>query len=438
MRTQRYRPERRSGDQRTEFQRDRDRILYCSAFRRLAGVTQVVGASEGHPFHNRLTHSMKVAQVARRLAEYRLEEQPRLCAEFAVNAEVAEAAGLAHDLGHPPFGHVGEQEIRRCVRDVLGGQVDGFEGNAQSFRVITKLAVHRSGHDGLNLTRATLNAILKYPWLYDSGDRRKATKWNAYRSEEDVFHFARAGFPVDQRSAEAELMDWADDITYSVHDLEDFYRAGLLPLGRLCRNDAELSGICALAADRIEARAGRTPLQLARDACARVLDYVHEDLHVEYNGSRQQRGALRWFTSFLVGSYVRALTLREQNDQNLCCVEVAAPIREEVEVLKTLMRHYVFAHPTLAAQQEGQRRVVSDLFEILYEAACRRRNRDLIPQSARDLLERAEGDEECDPSLARVRVVIDVIVSMTEEEAYRIHQRLTGSEAGRIRDPIVI
>lgn len=153
-----------SDDQRERFARDRDRVLYCSAFRRLAGVTQVVGAAESHVFHNRLTHSMKAAQVGRRLAERFLKENELQREGLVVDPEVVEAAALAHDLGHPPFGHAAETELDDLLiadrpptgGDKWRGKVDGFEGNAQTFRILTKLACHRAEYLGLDLTRATL------------------------------------------------------------------------------------------------------------------------------------------------------------------------------------------------------------------------------------------------------------------------------------------
>ena len=233
-----------SGDPRTPFQRDRDRVLYSPEFRRLSGVTQVASAGEGDFFHNRLTHSLKVAQVGRRLAERLRETYPRevLCAWGGLNPDVVETAGLAHDLGHPPFGHHGEEVICKSVEK--NKDKNGFEGNAQSFRIVTRLAAHMDNDrdldddpdadddSGLNLTRATLNAILKYPWLREKFGKRKQ-KWGAYRADKDRFMWVRSGRPDKSPDLEAELMDWADDVTYAVHDLDDFYRAGLIPIHRL-------------------------------------------------------------------------------------------------------------------------------------------------------------------------------------------------------------
>ncbi len=208
-------------DQRLEPQRDRDRVLYSSAFRRLAGVTQVVAADEGDFYHNRLTHTIKVAQVARRVAEHLVNTAH---AGAFIDPDVCEAAALAHDLGHPPFGHVGEMTLDECV--VGQGLADGFEGNAQSFRIVTRLALRRPDFPGLNLTRATLAAILKYPWLRQErgSDQKRHAKYGAYSTEADVLAWARELAPSGslQRGVEAEIMDWADDVTYAVHDIEDF------------------------------------------------------------------------------------------------------------------------------------------------------------------------------------------------------------------------
>lgn len=238
-----------SNDFRNPFQRDRDRVLYSPEFRRLSGVTQVVSASEGDFFHNRLTHSLKVAQVGRRLAERLLKETLSEWIEAwgGLDPDVVETAGLAHDLGHPPFGHDGEEVIRDAVDNQE--QADGFEGNAQSFRIVTRLAAHtdnypdidENDHDialGLNLTRATLNAILKYPRLRgEDGCHNKG--WGVYYTDKERFKWARGDLSGTHRVLEAELMDWADDVTYAVHDLEDFYRIGLIPIHLLRRRSIE-------------------------------------------------------------------------------------------------------------------------------------------------------------------------------------------------------
>jgi predicted deoxyguanosinetriphosphate triphosphohydrolase len=166
MRSDRCHTEDEPDHPRDPWQRDRDRILYSDALQRLANVTQVASPGEGIVFHNRLTHTHEVAQIARRLAEKLRTEQPQLAARCDLNPDVVEAAALAHDLGHPPFGHIAEEELDRLAS--ANGAPEGFEGNAQSFRIIVRTEPHRIGYRGLDLTRATLNAVLKYPWQRDT------------------------------------------------------------------------------------------------------------------------------------------------------------------------------------------------------------------------------------------------------------------------------
>lgn len=142
------------GDSRSEFRRDRDRILYSSAFKRLSDVTQVVAADNAHVFHNRLTHSLQVAQVGQSIAEELIRSQPTVAGEY-VDVDVVQAACLAHDLGHPPFGHTAEEELKKLAK---GARLrDRFEGNAQSFRIVPKLAFRSPEHSGLDLTRRCIS-----------------------------------------------------------------------------------------------------------------------------------------------------------------------------------------------------------------------------------------------------------------------------------------
>ena len=210
-RLQHERAKTRATDSRTPFQRDRDRLLYCSALRRLSEITQVVSPGSEYVLHNRLTHSLQVSQVGRRLAERLLRDDVFRDAAI-VDPDVVEAACLAHDLGHPPFGHLAEKELNKYAKDF-----GGFEGNAQTFRILTRLSFRETAYPGLNLTRASLAATLKYPWKQNQNPS-KLDKWGAYESESREFSFANELCPpaAFARTIEAELMDWADDIAYSV------------------------------------------------------------------------------------------------------------------------------------------------------------------------------------------------------------------------------
>ena len=460
-----FHPNDRRPDQRAPEERDRDRILYTSAFRRLAGVTQVVGSEEGHIFHNRLTHSLKVAQIGRRLAEKMLREQPDEAAELGgISPEVVEAASLAHDLGNPPFGHIAERELDRLVVD-FGELTDGFEGNAQSYRIVTKLSIRHPNMPGLNLTRATLNAILKYPWLRGTRGRQRR-KWGAYHTELDEFEWTRKSFANDQRkTVEAELMDWADDITYAVHDLEDFYRAGLIPLDRL-RKDTEQFVTKWENAGRLDAAVGelasssnevarflrgtfqrwrgedRRQTTQARDDIVRAFVSLIGFIPIDepYEGTRRQRANLKSFASSLIGRYVYAISLNVPGKKAERRVTIKERAELEVEMLKELTWHYVIDSHSLAQQQHGQRKIVSELFEIFLDAARGRRYR-IFPVNTS---ERLAGLDEAWRGSADgkneqiVRIVVDLIAGMTEKQIVKMYHRLTGTSFGSVLDTILV
>jgi dGTPase len=189
-----------------------------------------VGSHETELFHNRLTHTLEVAQIARRLAERLTADDPDFAEQ--VNPDIVETAALAHDLGHPPFGHIAEDELDRLVtgQDIPAG----FEGNPQSFRIVTSLAHRSDSHHGLDLTRASLQALSKYPWPRSTSGYHHR-KYGTFDADEDYFDWTRRGLPGDLReeqTPEATIMDWADDVAYALHDVDDFFRVGLIPLDR--------------------------------------------------------------------------------------------------------------------------------------------------------------------------------------------------------------
>lgn len=416
-------------DQRTRFQRDRDRILYTTALRRLAGVTQVAAAGEAYVFHNRLTHTLEVAQIARRIAE-RLAAEERDAAEAlgGIDPDVCEAAALAHDLGHPPFGHIAEEILNEVM---VGEHIrDGFEGNAQSFRIVTALAV-RNEHPGLNLTAATLNAILKYPTLQtESGD--PVIKWGAYRTETADFEFARSLGPALKTSAEAEIMDLGDDIGYAIHDVEDFFRAGLIPLDRLAQNDGDNDEVEAffLSCKRRWARlGGRRPKYRdgeLRAAFRRIIATI--PIREPFVADRRQRAKLRQTTAYLIRDYVTNASLKPSRDRDGQCVLIGKPRRMEITMLKELTWTYVIDNPALATQQRGQRHIVRELFAIFAEALSKERYA-LFPASARERIEEASGNHE-----AKLRVICDLIAGLTEREAIDLYRRLVGVDFGSVLD----
>jgi dGTPase len=424
--------ESKPNDYREPAQRDYDRILYSSALRRLGGVTQVVASHEGHVFHNRLTHTMRVAQIGRRLAQRFLKKSPGETQEVGgINPDVVEAAALAHDLGHPPFGHIAEEELRDCV--VKQNVLDGFEGNAQSFRIVTQLAL-RSKEPGLNLTRATLNALLKYPWTRQS-DGYEKEKYGLYHSEIEYFDYARKLQPPGdkRKSAEAEIMDWADDVTYAVHDAEDFYRARLIPLDRLASldDDSERQRFFDGMYKRPELAKQMGPKSRAdlEEAFKKVITAF--PISEPYTGSREHRSRLRDFSSNLIGLFVNAIELNVPANQAQSFVEISTLQSSQVRILKALTWFYVIYNPALATQQFGQRRMIRKLFEIFGNAAvaAKEEERNIIPFAFRDEISDSKGN-----SAALTRVVTDMISGMTEQGLIKLYRRLTGIDMGSILD----
>jgi dGTPase len=437
-REDRFHPEQHGADQRGPFERDRDRILYCTAFRRLAGVTQVVGVAEGHRFHNRLTHTLKVAQIARRLTEHLCKQQPELCQALSIHPEVVEAVALAHDIGHPPFGHVGEEELCRMVDDLWEGpERSGFEGNAQSFRIINKLSLRHTAHLGLNLTRATLGALLKYPWFRSQDETSwKHKKWSAYETEAEELTFARKYYDGEQKSAEAEIMDWADDIAYAVYDLEDFWRVGIIPLGTIIRSDKNLEkflkGTTPLWWDG-EGAPTQQDFEQWEERMQQLLEHVPLEMHEPYTATHAQRAATRNWASKMVGRYVRLeapITLHEPTTEDPRFVRIEPRAQQEITFLKALTRHYVFEDPALAAQQRGHRLVVRHLFTELFEIVSSGET-GAIPSRWRDDLKTAHDHND------KVRLVADMVAGMTEQEAMDMYRRLYGIDAGSVLDPII-
>ncbi|MFT2213058.1 deoxyguanosinetriphosphate triphosphohydrolase family protein [Rhizobium giardinii] len=409
-------------DQRTHFARDRDRILYSTAFHRLAGVTQVVRAGDQEVFHTRQQHTLKVAQVGRRLAERCIVDHPRVAARLGVHPEVVEAACLAHDLGHPPFGHVGEYLLDELT--VQNGDPDGFEGNAQTFRILTRLGIRFQECVGLDLTRATLAACLKYPWLRDATDPNKSKKWCAYKADRPAFDFAREFHPHDFKTAEASLMDWADDIAYSVHDLEDFHRAGAINWMEVFTSH---DTIVKAAVDRWHG-APQNAQRLLSDAFSRLHDLflgTYDTLFFEtYVGTKDQRFQLRNLTSTLIGRYINAASLVARPDP----VSIRKKELSEVLILKQIFRSYIIESPTLKAQQYGQKNILKGLYEVIYSESGKGFP-SFLPPKLRYFWEMSEDSQP--------RFAADCIASLTEREAVGMHGRLFGTSDSSVLDPIV-
>lgn len=391
---------------RSPFDRDRARILHSAGLRRLGTKTQVLGPATDDFVRTRLTHSLEVAQVGRGLA-----------LELGCNPDVVDAACLAHDLGHPPFGHNGERALDEAASDI-----GGFEGNAQTFRLVARLeakVLNDAGEPGgLNLTRATLDAITKYPWARGMGpDAKKSfTKYGYYVDDEDVFGWMRAGAPKNRRAMEAQVMDLSDDIGYSVHDLEDAVVTEHFDIGRL-KSPAELEKI--VASTLAWYGPGVSADELG-DAADRLLQEPFWPAN--YTGSYASRAQMKDLTSQLIGRFcgaaVQATRERYGNGplgRYSANLVVPAATQAEIGLLKGIAVHYVMSPRESQPLYYQQRTIIRDLVNALYEGGPGA----LEPPFAEEW-ERAAGHH------GRLRAVIDQVACLTDFSANEWHARLVG------------
>lgn len=403
-------PDKRPG--RTAFQRDRARVLHSAALRRLAGKTQVVTPGtrsqvwDASP-RTRLTHSLECAQVGRELG-----------AALGCDPDLVEAACLSHDLGHPPFGHNGEQALNEFAEDC-----GGFEGNAQSLRLLTRIEPKRftdggSRSVGLNLTRATLDAATKYPWPRGAHPTDPGSgKFGVYEDDRPVFDWVRKEAPGPRATFEAQVMDWSDDVAYSVHDVEDGLHAGHIDPGCL-RAEPERQAVFAVAVGRyVPAGTGPAELSAALDRLQDQEWWPHG-----YDGSAVAQARLKDATSQLIGRFclaAEAATRARYGSGRLTryTAELVVPheTRLECAVLKAVADRYVMQRAEQERLRADQRIVVAEL-----AAALTARAPDGLDPQFRALFDQAGDDR------ARKRVVVDQIASLTDASARSLHARLTG------------
>jgi dGTPase len=404
-----------------------------------------------------------VAQVGLRLAEHlaRSVSADQLDALGGLDRNVVEAAALAHDLGHPPFGHIAEKTLNKLI--LAEGFVDGYEGNAQAFRILTRLAVRVENIEGLNLTRATLNASLKYPWLQRNADKKTGAKtkegkkrdkknsdkpqqeehkWGAYSSEKEYLTFARELQPGAwgrSKCLEAQVMDWADDIAYSVGDTEDFYRAGLIPLDRILASARTAHQFVDAVFTRwqeiniTDEVRGRFELDDLRRSFVNIREFVPV-FKEPYEDRREIRAALRKFTSNLIGRFVQKTKLRVAPDSRGNLLDIPDECLMEVRMLKELTWQYVIKNSALAGQQYGQQQIITKLFHIYQDAIGSGHPDawDVLPARDRHPL-RAMPKERTGGHLASIvvtRLAADAIAGMTDQQALLMYQRLTGVSPG--------
>ena len=390
-------PAKRAG--RTEFMRDRARVIHSAALRRLAAKTQVAVPWENDFQRTRLSHSLECAQIGRELGE-----------SLGADPDLQDTACLAHDLGHPPFGHNGEEALAEIAKGF-----GGFEGNAQSFRLLVRLEAKTVDSDGnsigLNLTRASLDGATKYPWPRSQNLR----KFGVYDDDVEVFEWMRQGAPVDKKCIEAQIMDWSDDCAYSVHDLEDAIFAGQVSVKNFEKDFSDLYRVMTndYASDASEAE--------AEDALKR-LSQLSAWPHY-FDGTHRSLARLKDSTSQLIGRFVLAAELETRKihgdgalSRYSANLEIPREQMIEVDFLKAIAGHYLINAAHSQDRYAKQQIIVVELVEMLLECA---------PRELDSIFLRSW--EKADDETARMRVVIDQVAALTDPGAYALHARLKAS-----------
>ncbi len=415
---------RRTDDPRSDVEVDRDRLVHSHAFRRLQRKTQIVGLHSIDFFRTRLTHTIECAQlgraIARRLTDGSWEQ---VVVEEAHLPDLVEAACLSHVLGHPPFGHTGEEALDQMLSERWDMR---FEGNAQSFRIVTLLEPKKYARLetpvgrplGLDLTRATLRAMMKYPWSETQAVAAGLHKFGVYDNAEDLacLDWVWDGAPDQaQRTLATEIMEAADDIAYAVHDVEDGTWARLIPIDQIVQLEP-------WAIERVAAMAERRNPGMFADPASEV----EEELRAlfgklatkawargPFDRSRASEGGLKSFCSALTDDLLRAVT-----DGGTLAWSGNAPVQRRIAVLKAIIWVWLIEPPELVTRRHGQRRIIRELVDG-YLAEPR-----MLPYQ--DEWARVDTDDQ----RARVRFVTDHVASMTDTYAYHVHAEMYGTSAG--------
>ena len=369
---------------RSPFQRDRDRIIHSSAFRRLKHKTQVFVEHEGDYYRTRLTHTIEVAQVARTIA-----------GALGLNTDLAEAVALAHDLGHPPFGHTGEDALHELM-----APYGGFDHNAQALRIVTKLEKHYAGFDGLNLTWETLEGIAKHngPAISDHGGSHSAPTREllpyALIEVDNLWDLELS----TNASAEAQVAAVADDCAYNHHDLHDGLRAGLFTEDDLC--ELPVIGECFAEVDRLHP--GLEPMRRRHEALRRVFGVMVEDV--------------------IAVAENRLTALQPQSVDDIRSMEgpiirFSKPLYQNLKAIKGFLFTQMYRAPSVVVERKRVTMMVNALFPLFMEQP------ELLPEDWHEDVARAvargnEGQTEL------ARVVLDYVAGMTDRFAIQEYHRL--------------
>jgi dGTPase len=395
-------------DFRSAFQVDRDRIIYSSAFRRLQAKTQVFVSGEFDFYRTRLTHSLEVAQIGRSICSFLQKNSVALETDFFIDADLVEAICLAHDLGHAPFGHAGERTLHQLMQTY-----GGFEGNAQSLRIITE-TIYPGGsvRRGMNPTRAFVDGILKYKRLLS--EEAEARNHFIYNDQAYLRQFVGGGKEppnIDDwnkfRSLECEIMDWADDTAYCLNDLVDSINAGFLR------------------SEKVEAWASQRGLSADELRHAETVIAAIKDRKAEARFSRK------------IGAFIRATALRErdgplssQSSRYRFTLFIEPAVRAEADLYKKLSHDLVFDHSQLHQLERKGRVILEGIFIALCESylAAKGSGLRLLPEAFDQIVRNQESVE------SKARVLCDYVAGMTDGFAVRTYKRLFDPGFGSILD----
>jgi dGTPase len=426
-------------DHRHPTERDRDRVLHSAAFRRLQGKTQVFGIGQADFYRTRLTHSVEVAQIARAIAHNLLVEQPLLGSCLA--PELAEAVALAHDLGHPPFGHAGEQTLDACMKEISrrsrlrGKSALRFEGNAQTFHILVAAEPKSPSYPGLNLTRATLAGVMKYPFEQDIGNDKfifssdlPMAKWALQKGGTLLKSESRPGSHKLKTSIVCQVLDWADDCAYSVHDVEDALQAQFLHPGDL--EDAAFARRVHMHYEKT--RREETAPGLTLPEVREHLLELEKRIHPQGKGDERahRKAAMRNILNDLITSVSVEASPKNRRPDYSWRLIVPPEARVLSLLCKSVIWEAVITDPRVAAMSAKGREILRDLFHLLMEEVLDKKSVVLFPRYYRPIIEDSlEGGQ-----MEAARAVCNFLALLTDMDALRFHALIRGSKASSIFD----
>jgi len=427
------------GDHRHPTERDRDRVLHSAAFRRLQGKTQVFGIGQADFYRTRLTHSVEVAQIARAIAHNLLVEQPLL--DRCLSPELDEAVAMAHDLGHPPFGHAGEQTLDACMREVssrsrrTGKKALRFEGNAQTFHILVAAEPKSPDYPGLNLTRATLAGVMKYPYEQDARNGKfifpsdlPMAQWALERGGTILKTQGRPGRHKLRTSIACQVLDWADDCAYSVHDVEDALQAQFLHPG-----DLEDAAFARRVYNRYEEtwEEETAPKLGLAEVQQRLLDLQKR---IRLRGGGDERAHRKAAMRNILNDLITSVSVREFPRGRRADFSWRLIVPPEARILSVLCKSVIWeaviTDPRVAAMSTKGRELLRDLFHLLMEEVLEKNSVALFPRYYRPIIEESlEGGQ-----MEAARAVCNFLALLTDMDALRFHSLLRGSKSSSIFD----